>query len=153
MDTIETRSARLEDLPILYAFEQGIVEAERPYDSTLKDGEIHYYNLEELIAANNAEVVVAVIGNELVGSGYIQITESKPYKKHTKHGYIGFMFVKPEHRCKGVSQVVTQAMIIWAKAQGLTEIKLEVYDENIAAVRAYQKAGLTKNLVEMRMEI
>ena len=40
---ILTRKAILEDLPILYEFEQGIIAYERPYDVTLKSDPINYY--------------------------------------------------------------------------------------------------------------
>ena len=40
-----TREATLKDLHTLLEFEQGIIAAERPFDGTLKEGEIHYYDL------------------------------------------------------------------------------------------------------------
>jgi len=68
MINITLRSATLEDLPILYTFEQGVVSAERPFDSTLKSGHINYYNLKAMIQSNNTEVVVAVDQGKIVGS-------------------------------------------------------------------------------------
>ena len=153
MTEVIIRPAELSDLDTLLEFEQGIVEAERPYDPTLKSGEIHYYDLKELIKSERAEVAVAELEGEVIGSGYLQVKVSKNYKKHVLHGYIGFMFVRPEHRGKGVIQSVTDHLISWAKENNLSEIKLEVYDENDAAIRAYEKAGFTKNLVEMRKPI
>lgn len=153
MENVTTRPALMEDLPVLYEFEQGIIEAERPYDSTLKERDINYYDLKELIESSDAEVVVAVQNHEILGSGYIQIQVSKPYQKHSRHGYIGFMFVQPSHRGKGIVQLVTNDMLDWARSRGISEIKLEVYNENQSAVRAYEKAGFSKNLVEMRLEL
>ncbi|MEP5612204.1 MAG: GNAT family N-acetyltransferase [Cyclobacteriaceae bacterium] len=147
-----TRSAIVEDLPILLQFEQGIIEAERPFDPTLKKGNINYYDIRELIESPDAEVVV-VEDQEILGSGYIQIQDSKPYKKHSRHGYIGFMFIKPDHRGKGIVQLVTNDLLDWARSRGVSEVKLEVYDKNESAVRAYEKAGFSKNLVEMRLEL
>ena len=147
------RSATLADMPTLLQFEQGIVKAERPFDPTLKSGPISYYDLGLLINSDEAEVIVAISGDELIGSGYVKIEKSKPYLTHEFHGYIGFMFVKPEHRGKGISQGLTEQLIAWAKAKGLKELKLEVYDENKSAVRAYQKAGFAKSLVAMRLGI
>jgi ribosomal protein S18 acetylase RimI-like enzyme len=45
------------------------------------------------------------------------------------------------------------AMKEWAMEKGLTEIRLQVYDKNIPAVKAYEKYGFSKNLVEMRMSL
>ena len=153
MNDLTFKPATLTDLPILLEFEQGIVTYERPFDATLAPDPIHYYNLEALIKSEGAEVVVAVSGKEVIGSGYVKIVKSKPYLTHEFHGYIGFMFVKPAYRGQGIIQGLTEELIAWAKAKGLKEIKLEVYNENESAVRAYKKAGFTKNLVEMRLDI
>jgi hypothetical protein len=49
MRAVEIREATLKDIPILLQFEQGVISAERPFDSTLGKGEIHYYDLEMMI--------------------------------------------------------------------------------------------------------
>jgi ribosomal protein S18 acetylase RimI-like enzyme len=63
------------------------------------------------------------------------------------------MYVRTEHRGKGVNQKILDALLDWARESGLTEVRLEVYNENQPAVRAYDKAGFTANLLEMRMEL
>jgi GNAT superfamily N-acetyltransferase len=151
MDQIYIRTAKPDDLATLLTFEQGIIAFERPFDSTLKDGEIHYYDIAEMIKAPHVEVIVAELNNEIVGSGYARIETSKIYLKHPKHAYLGFMYVKPEHRGKGVNQKIIEALKGWAIGQGITELRLDVYDDNLPAVKAYEKAGFKKLLVEMRM--
>ncbi len=147
------RAAKVEEIHTLLAFERGIVEAERPFDVTLKEGEIHYYDLIALIESPIAEVVVAEIDGQLVGSGYALIKESKPYQKHTHYAYLGFMYLKPEFRGKGINKAILETLQQWAANRGIREIRLEVYDENIIAKKAYEKAGFKPNLLEMRMEI
>lgn len=153
MNTIAIRQAELSDLETLYDFEQGIVFAERPFDPTLKEGKINYYDLKALVEADDTEVLVAVIENEVVGSGYIQIRQGKDYHKHHFYGYIGFMYTKLAHRRKGVVQKITEGLVNWAKSKQVSEARLEVYDENEPAVAAYEKAGFKKHMVEMRVEI
>jgi hypothetical protein len=94
MEQITTRKAQLSDLEILLSFEQGIIKAERPFDPTLKDGEIHYYDIGWMITAPHIAVIVAEINGELIGSAYARIEDSKIYLKHPKHAYLGFMYVK-----------------------------------------------------------
>ena len=53
------RYATEEDLSVLLEFEQGVVTAERPYNPTLIEGEIHYYDLNSLINSENAALIVA----------------------------------------------------------------------------------------------
>src|ERR1700760_1941489 len=151
MDQINVRTAKSDDLAILLTFEQGVINFERTFDTTLKEGEIHYYDIAEMIKAPHIEVVVAVLNNEIVGSGYARIENSKIYLKHPKHAYLGFMYVKPEHRGKGVNQKIIEALKQWAISQGITELKLDVYNDNLPAIKAYEKIGFTKLLVEMRM--
>ena len=67
------REATKEDLKVLLEFEQGIVDSERPFDKTLIDGEIHYYDLNFLISSENALLVVVEKNNEIVASGYALI--------------------------------------------------------------------------------
>ena len=56
-----TREATKEDLKILLEFEQGIVSAERPFNSTLIEGEIHYYDLNEFIQSPDATLILSLI--------------------------------------------------------------------------------------------
>ena len=153
MEAIIYRSAILEDLPTLLEFEQGIITYERPYDSTLKPDPISYYDIKELILSESAEVHVAEHNNEVIGSGYAKIIDSKPYNTHSQHVYLGFMFVKPEYRGQGVIQSITEALKSWAKANNIFEARLEVYADNDSAIRAYEKSGFTESLVEMRMSL
>lgn len=147
------RKAKVEELETLLEFEQGIVVAERPMNPTLKDGEIHYYDLAKLVESPLSGVFVAELDGELIASGYALEKAAKDYEKHEKYVYLGFMYVKPEHRGKGVNQLILDALLDWAKGRNLTEIRLEVYSENASAIRAYKKAGFIPHLLEMRMEI
>ncbi len=70
MEEIIIRKASLNDLDILLQFEQGVINAERPFDSTLKTEPTHYYDIKEMINASHVEIVVAEIRSEIIGSGY-----------------------------------------------------------------------------------
>lgn len=147
------RTALTEDLAVLLTFEQEIIEAERPFDSTIKEGEVHYYDLRQLIESPQAEVVVAEINQTIIGSGYAVIRTAQEYLKHNRYAYLGFMYVKPEYRGKGVNKAILEALKQWVIAQEITEIRLEVYEENTIAKNAYQKAGFKAHLLEMRMDV
>jgi ribosomal protein S18 acetylase RimI-like enzyme len=150
---IEIRPAEPHEIHVLLEFEKGIIEAERPFDKTLREGEIHYYDLLELIESPNAEVLVAVVEDQLVGSGYAKILQAKPYQTFTEYAYLGFMYVKPEFRGQGVNQKVMDGLLQWSKNKGLSEVRLEVYKDNERAKKAYSKIGFTPNLLEMRIGI
>ena len=153
MEQVTIRKATLNDLEHLLRFEQGIIEAERPFDSTLKEGTIHYYDIAAMITDPNAEVVVADAEDGIIGSGFARIEKSKPYLKHANHAWLGFMYVKSEHRGKGVNKKIMEALKQWAVLQDITEFRLTVYQDNGAAIHAYEKVGFTKHLIEMRMNV
>ncbi|MDQ6844797.1 MAG: GNAT family N-acetyltransferase [Bacteroidota bacterium] len=152
MVQILIRKATLEDLAVLLRFEQGVIKAERPFDTTLKEDPIHYYDIREMIVSPGTELVVAVLDHEIVGSGYARIEHSKPYLKHSKYAYLGFMYVDPGHRGKGVIQKIIETLKQWAFAQNIKELRLKVYDNNLSALKAYEKAGFARHIIEMRLE-
>jgi len=154
MHHIVIRPASLDDMDTLLDFEKGIMLVERPIDVTIReDGDVHYYDLAALIESPDAEVVVAEQDGELIGSGYAHIVDSKPYLKHRKHAHLGFMYVKPDHRGKAVNKLIIEALQQWTLSKGVTEMRLEVYHNNPAAIRAYEKVGFMPLLLEMRMEL
>ncbi|MCD9016557.1 GNAT family N-acetyltransferase [Parachryseolinea silvisoli] len=144
------RTATPADLPTLRAFEQGVILAERPFDPTLGPDPLRYYDLEGMITATHIELIVALLGDEIVGSGYARIERGRPYLNHQYHAYIGFMYVVPQHRGKGIANAVLEALQRWSVKQGITEMQLDVYYENTPAIKAYEKAGFIKHLITMR---
>ena len=125
---ISIRTANLDDLETLLQFEQGVIAFERPLDSFLADGDLCYYNIPHLIT-------------------------SKEYHKNPKHGYIGFIFVKPAFRGQRISSLILESLKDWAKEKDLKELRLDVYSNNVGAIKAYERFGLIKSLVNMRMDI
>lgn len=153
MEQIILRTAKPDDLETLLQFEQGVISAERPFDSTLKPGNINYYDLKEMMEDPAIEIIVAQSGNEIIASGYARIENAKLYLKHSKHAYFGFMYVRPDYRGKGVNQKIIKALQQWSAAKGISEIRLDVYYENVPAIKAYEKAGFSKHMIEMRMNL
>lgn len=151
METITTREATIADMDALLQFEQGVIEAERPFDPTIKPHPTKYYDLDLMVTAPHIHFVVAELDGQPIGSGYARIQTSKPFLNHPQHCYLGFMYVLPQHRGKGVNNLIMQALKDWAINQGITELQLEVYFDNAPAVKAYEKTGFSKNMIQMRM--
>lgn len=72
------------------------------------------------------------------------------YLQHDYHAYLGFIYVAPEFRGKGISGRVIEELKKWARLQGIKEMRLEVYYQNISAIKAYEKFGFTRHMIEMR---
>jgi GNAT superfamily N-acetyltransferase len=148
---IYIRKATLNDLTTLLEFEQGIIAVERPFDPTLKEETISYYNIEKMISANDVEVVVAVLNEQIIGSGYARIEKAKPYLNHDLYAYLGFMYTLPDHRGKGVNNLVIETLSNWVRSQNILEMRLDVYNDNPSAIRADEKVGFKKHLINMRI--
>lgn len=146
------RKATLEDVPILLEFEQGLIEAERPMDTTIKEGKISYYDVADFIKNDDSELFVVELNNNIVASGYAKIKKDRHYLKHDKQGYLGFMFVPEKHRGHGYNKLIINALLKWCKSRKANEIRLDVYNNNPSAIRAYEKAGFKKHLINMRLD-
>lgn len=145
------REARLDEINTLRSFEQGIIEFERPFAPNLREDPISYYDIEALIRNDDAHVIVAEHDNTIIGSGYALIKKSKPYNKPDIYAYLGFMYVVPEYRGKGVNGMIIDTIIQWSKERSVTEFQLEVYAGNDIALNAYKKRSFKPCLVQMRM--
>ena len=149
----QIREATHTDLETLRSFEQGIIAAERPYDTTLKSDPISYYDIKAMIDSPTAVVIVAEIDNTVIGSGYAKRKASRHYTTPEHHAFLGMMYVEPEHRGKGVNGLVLDGLVKWARQQDLHAMHLTVYPGNETACRAYEKAGFTPYVLEMRMSL
>lgn len=151
MQKITIRKARTDDLEKLLEFEQGIIVAERPFDPTLKEEKIHYYDIEQMISAPHIEVLVAEIDSEIIGSGYARIAPAKPYLSHETYAYLGFMFTDMNYRGIGVNSKIIESLKNWCRSQNVFELRLDVYNDNASAIKAYEKVGFKKHLINMRI--
>jgi GNAT superfamily N-acetyltransferase len=139
------------DLAGLLRFQQGVVEAERAFDPTIKDGRVEYYDVAALMSSPDVHFLVAECGSDLVGCGYARIEAAKHYLKHPMHAYLGLMYVDPARRGQAVIGKIIDALKTWCRARQITELRLDVYSGNRAAIRAYQKAGFAEHVLEMRL--
>lgn len=151
MSEITLRKAVVEDVPVLLAFEQGIIAAERPFDVTIKKTPISYYDLRKVITAHDCELVVALDGTKVVSSGFAAIAPARPYLNHEQYANFRFMYTDPAYRGRGINALIINHLKEWAASKGLQEVRLTVYQDNIAAQKAYEKAGFKKHILEMRL--
>jgi GNAT superfamily N-acetyltransferase len=148
---IKIRKAVTADLPALLAFEQGVVEAERPFNSRIRAGSVHYYDIAELIADSESLVMVAEKSDRLIATGHTTLKQSSDNYVYERHAYLGLMYVEPAFRGQGLIQGILDELLAWARGQGIKDFILEVYAENEPAVRAYEKYGFRPNMLEMKL--
>jgi RimJ/RimL family protein N-acetyltransferase len=147
------RAATAQDIDALRQFEQDIVSAERVFNPTLKPGRIQYYDIERMLLADNVRFVIAERGGALVGCGFARIDDAKAYLSHSKQAYLGLMYVEPKYRGQSINGGIVERLKAWCRSKGVTELRLEVYSDNLVAVGAYEKAGFSKHIIEMRLRL
>ena len=152
MEKLIIRDATLLDLPVLLDFEQKLIEAERPFDITIKNNPVSYYDIEAYIKNDEIKVVVAEEDGRIISSGYALKKEARHYLNHKFYGYLGFMYTRKEYRGKGVNRKIVEVLKEWCNANGLNEIRLTVYNGNMSALKAYEKAGFNAHMIEMRLD-
>ena len=152
MGQIQIRIATLDDLEDLLAMEQGVIEAERPFDPTIRQPPVVYYDLKGMLVDDSYYVLVAEADGQIVSSGYATTKPARPYLDHSHFAYFGFMYTLPEYRGRGINGRIIDELRNWARQQGLKEVRLTVYPENEPAIRAYEKKGFVSHLIEMRIE-
>jgi len=150
MSELKFREATKEDLIRLLELEQNIIDSERPYDQFIKE-QVTYYDLSSLMSESDSFVMVAESDSEIVGCGYAQIRASRQCHTHDKHCYLGFIYLEPAYRGKSLGSGIIDTLKDWGLKQGMHHFRLDVYAQNEAAIRAYEKYGF--NRVTMHMEL
>ncbi len=68
-------------------------------------------------------------------------------------GWLGHLYVAPEHRREGIAEALVRAAADWACSQGAESLELNVYASNAPARRLYEKLAMTATLVEYRLPL
>lgn len=147
------RAANINDLEQLRSLEQKVIDAERPYNESIRAVGAHYYDIEQLILSDQSFMLVAEVDDVLVATGYARIRKSKPSLSHEIDSYLGFMYVDPSCRGRGVNKDIVDRLISWSREQGASDYYLDVYSDNIPAVNAYIKAGFSSSMIEMKLSL
>ncbi|MEN1785403.1 MAG: GNAT family N-acetyltransferase [Bacteroidota bacterium] len=153
MELLQIRDAILEDLPRLQHLEQEIIRVLRPFDPTIRPDPVCLYDLKDYIENPDVKMVVAEANGIIVACGYGLRKQAHSYLDHQEYAYLGFMYIVPEYRGKGVIQKIIQTLKDWAIAVGLFEVRLTVYQNNDPAIRAYEKLGFESHIKEMRLRL
>lgn len=80
--------------------------------------------------------LVARVGPEAVGLAWARIEDAVPEVAHLFQ-----VWVAPEHRGRGIGQLLLDAAVAWARASGARSMVLNVTRGDTPAVRLYTRAG------------
>ncbi len=102
----------------------------------------------------NRELYVAKISGMVVGYALLRIRVSEgPGKIRRKIMLIDQLAVDEEFQNHGIGTQMLQEVHALARAFGCTDLQLNVYPQNDAAVSFYQKCGFTIRTIEMQRKV
>ena len=143
-----------------YFFEIDQTHESLPYQSI---NNAHCYMQKMIDDAKNMNGKIFVAEKNGIIVGFVQgviIEHKKGDDKfydlsHTpsKEGWIGLLYVEPDHRGSGVGQELLDKIKDHFIAQGCTRIKLLVLSDNTNAIDFYKKSGFMAHDLEMVMRI
>jgi GNAT superfamily N-acetyltransferase len=70
-----------------------------------------------------------------------------------RHPNIFLIYVDPNYRRQGIGRALMRHAEAWAKAQGYTQIGLQVFTTNQAAIDLYQQLGYQPRSISMMREL
>lgn len=92
-------------------------------------------------SSENSIVIVATIGNEIVGIGSINSTK----KERTKHNGILGISIRKQYWGIGLGSFMMEYLIKWCKSNKITKrIELLVREDNERAIKLYEKFGFER---------
>ena len=70
-----------------------------------------------------------------------------------KNNYQVWSYFRRHCRGLSINSKIIEYLKNWCISQNIFEMRLDVYDTNQSAVKAYEKFGFKKDMVNMRMQI
>lgn len=153
MNKVIIRQATINDLVTLKEFEQGLITAERAFNSLVKPDPVCYYKLDEMLTDQDIDFVIGEMNDKPVACGYSRIEQAKHYYQFARQAYFGMMYVIPECRGLGINAAIMNVLKEKARQRGVTDFCLEVFSTNFSAISAYEKCGFKNHLIQMRMSL
>ena len=95
-------------------------------------------SLRHLVTKGNAAVFVAAQGASLLGDAVAL------YRKNSSRARLYSLIVAPEARGRGLGARLLNAVEAEARARGCAELRLEVREDNAAAIRLYEQSGFAR---------
>ena len=139
------RSARPEDEPIIWKATTETVWSTIPEDERARLDpaafEAHFRDqVESYVKGLRGERFVAEdeAGRFL---GYVILGEVRTFYSPQPVGFVFDIWVKPEHRGKGVGTFLLDRAFAWCRLRGLQKLKLEVAAGNAEGRSLYERAG------------
>lgn len=85
--------------------------------------------------------------------GCLWMGESIDQRNGQKQAYVFLLFVEKSHRRQGLGRALMAHAHQWAHSQGYSQMSLQVFEDNVAAINLYQKLGYAPQARWMSLDI
>jgi GNAT superfamily N-acetyltransferase len=99
-------------------------------------------SLRSFMVSKNAQVLVALDGDMLVGHSIAEISRFPPgYCSNTDYGHILEIGVRTDHRGKGIGTMLFNRMLAWFRKNGIKRLELRTEFKNDIAQSFWRGKG------------
>ncbi len=151
---MEIKQASLKDFDEIIKLKLESKEEERDFNRNLKpveDVKMHYEKyLRNDLSSEWRVVFIAEEEGTIVGLVVGKIYRTLKIAGYERSGYISNVYVKKKSRRKGIGLKLVEKVVEWFKQKGATNITLELYKDNDAAVNLYQRLGFKEHTIIMK---
>ncbi len=110
-------------------------------------------HVRELMASEDAVVLVAKEGELVVGYSIAQVNAYPPIFTRERYGFISDVAVRAGHRRRGLGTSLVESMLEWLKARGLSRIELRVAAKNRVGNQFWKKLGFNDYVQILYLDI
>lgn len=134
------RKAKIEDAKEINNLLTLLIQDEKKYDSNINESCVVKRLYEDLIPNESNIVLVSVVDNKIVGYlfGYIENT-GDTYKEGISK--LEALYILEDYRHNGIATSLIKEFKEWSLNNNIRHIEVQVLDNNIDAVKLYNKEG------------
>ena len=85
--------------------------------------------------------------------GCLWMGEAVDQRNGQKQAYVYLLYIDEAHRRKGLGSALMAHAQSWAKGEGYAQVSLQVFENNLSAIKLYQKLGYQPQARWMSLDI
>ena len=128
------RQATVDDIAVIEALDH---YSASPLRNIHQDLQKYFGSLDPSMHERNV-IFLAELDAAIVGKAELVLA---PKTLPTQIGYIKRVVVHPEYRGRHLARQLMEAVILFAREQGITWLDLHVFEQNLPAIRLYESLG------------
>ena len=104
--------------------------------------------LDEFFDGGMRESALLVADHDGRPAGFAFLEHRDDYFSGSRHGHLGMIAVTADVEGRGVGAALLHAAEDWARAQGYAVLTLNVFERNVRAREAYERAGFVVETIK-----